>query len=51
VVGSDESDPSVLPLLTGRGLVDGKAAAYVCRGMVCDRPVTRAEELRALLHG
>ncbi len=50
-VGSDESDPSVLPLLTGRGLVDGKAAAYVCRGMVCDRPVTTAAELRALLHG
>ena len=25
---------------TGEGLVDGRPAAYVCRGMVCDRPVT-----------
>ena len=42
-------DASVLPLLAGRGLVDGQAAAYVCRGMVCDRPVTTAAELRSLL--
>ena len=49
VSGRAENDPSVLPLLAGRGLVDGKAAAYVCRGMVCDRPVTTAEELAALL--
>jgi uncharacterized protein len=26
-------------LLAGRGPVDGAAAAYVCRGNVCDRPV------------
>lgn len=36
-------------LLRDRGLVDGRAAAYVCRGMVCDRPVTTVEDLRALL--
>ena len=50
---SDAADPaderSVVPLLAGRGLVDGKAAAYVCRGMVCDRPVTTPEDLRELL--
>ncbi len=40
-----------IPLLAGRGLVGGRAAAYVCRGMVCDRPVTTAAELRALLRG
>jgi uncharacterized protein YyaL (SSP411 family) len=28
-----------IPLLTGRGPVDGEPAAYVCRGNVCDRPV------------
>ncbi len=39
----------VVPLLADRGLVDGKAAAYVCRGMVCDRPVTTADDLRLLL--
>jgi hypothetical protein len=48
-VDSDKGPPSVLPLLVGRGLVDGKAAAYVCRGMVCDRPVTDPHELEALL--
>ena len=36
----DEGDPGVLPLLVGRGLVEGRSAAYVCRGMVCERPVT-----------
>ncbi|MGY2873479.1 uncharacterized protein ACVW00_000669 [Marmoricola sp. URHA0025 HA25] len=34
-----------IPLLEGRGLVDGRAAAYVCRSMVCERPVTDPEEL------
>jgi uncharacterized protein YyaL (SSP411 family) len=34
-----------IPLLEGRDLVGGRAAAYVCRGMVCDRPVTDPEEL------
>jgi uncharacterized protein YyaL (SSP411 family) len=28
-----------IPLLTGRGPVDGSPAAYVCRGNVCDQPV------------
>ncbi|HEU4512601.1 MAG TPA: N-acylglucosamine 2-epimerase, partial [Nocardioidaceae bacterium] len=40
---------SAVPLMEGRGPVGGAAAAYVCRGMVCERPVTTAEELRALL--
>ena len=38
-----------VPLLEGRGLVEGRAAAYVCRGMVCDRPVTDPDDLRKLL--
>ncbi len=42
-------DPGTLPLLAGRGLVGGAAAAYVCRGMVCDRPVTDPGDLRRLL--
>jgi len=29
-----------IPLLTGRDEVDGRAAAYVCRNLVCERPVT-----------
>ncbi|MBO0892240.1 MAG: thioredoxin domain-containing protein, partial [Acidothermales bacterium] len=38
-----------VPLLDGRGLVDGRPAAYVCRGFVCERPVTEPEELAATL--
>ncbi len=32
-------------LLAERGLVDGRAAAYVCRGFVCDRPTSDVAEL------
>jgi uncharacterized protein YyaL (SSP411 family) len=39
------------PLLEGRGLLDGRAAAYVCRNLVCRHPVTRPEELVGLLRG
>jgi uncharacterized protein YyaL (SSP411 family) len=40
-----------VPLLTDRPLVDGAPAAYVCRGYVCDRPVTTAPEVTAALRG
>ncbi len=33
--GSDD-----VPLLTGRPLVDGAPAAYVCRHFTCDAPTT-----------
>lgn len=36
---------SMLPLLQGRTLVDGKAAAYVCENYACKLPVTSAEAL------
>ncbi len=37
------------PLLEGRPTVDGREAAYVCRGSVCDLPVTDERDLiRAL---
>ncbi|WP_432572659.1 thioredoxin domain-containing protein [Kineococcus sp. SYSU DK005] len=39
-----ESDP---PLLAQRGLVDGRAAAYVCRGRVCEAPTTDPAALAA----
>jgi uncharacterized protein YyaL (SSP411 family) len=40
-----------VPLLAGKGLVDGRAAAYVCESFACQRPVTTAAELRQLLAG
>jgi uncharacterized protein YyaL (SSP411 family) len=36
-------------LLAGRDRVGGADAAYVCRGRVCDLPVTSAPELAARL--
>ncbi|MEI7914343.1 MAG: thioredoxin domain-containing protein [Mycobacteriaceae bacterium] len=38
-----------MPLLAGRDRVRGADAAYVCRGRVCDLPVTGADELAAAL--
>ena len=34
-----------VPLLQGKGLVDGETAVYVCERFACQRPVTRPEEL------
>lgn len=42
-------DAPGVPLLADRPLVADSAAAYVCRGFVCDRPVTSVEELVAVL--
>lgn len=49
VVAVGEPDTPGLPLLADRPLVDGRPAAYVCRGFVCDRPVTTAEDLARVL--
>jgi uncharacterized protein len=43
------SDGMLVPLLRGRGPVDGKPAAYVCRNFTCLTPVASAGELRAAL--
>jgi uncharacterized protein YyaL (SSP411 family) len=51
VVVSGQPDHEGVPLLADRPLVAGEPAAYVCRGMVCDRPVTSAAELADLLVG
>ncbi|EUA29835.1 transcriptional regulator, Fis family [Mycobacterium xenopi 4042] len=46
VVGGEANSSE---LLTGRDRVDGVDAAYVCRGRVCDLPVTTTEDLAAAL--
>jgi uncharacterized protein YyaL (SSP411 family) len=38
-----------VPLLEGRSEVDGRPAAYVCRNLVCERPVTSVADLEAAL--
>ena len=47
IVVGGEADSSAL--LAGRGRVADADAAYVCRGRVCDLPVTGATELAAVL--
>lgn len=47
IVVGGEVDSSAL--LAGRDRVNGADAAYVCRGRVCDLPVTSAAELAAAL--
>jgi uncharacterized protein YyaL (SSP411 family) len=49
VAGTPADGEAPIPLLAHRTLLDGKPAAYVCRGFVCDRPVSSPEELKALL--
>jgi hypothetical protein len=42
--------PSGHPLLAGKGLVEGKAALYICRNFSCQRPITDPQEvIEALL--
>ena len=42
-------DDAGVPLLAGRGLVDGAPAAYVCRQFTCLAPVTTPEQLAETL--
>jgi uncharacterized protein YyaL (SSP411 family) len=49
VVVAAEPGASTIPLMADRDLVDGRPAAYVCRHLVCQRPVTSVEELVAQL--
>jgi uncharacterized protein YyaL (SSP411 family) len=49
VVGTPDQ-PGV-PLLADRPLTDGAATAYVCRGFVCERPVTTSADLLSRLKG
>ncbi len=41
----DAAAAAFVPLLAGRGLVGGKAAAYVCRNYACNLPVTEPDAL------
>ena len=41
--------PSGHPLLAGKGLVEGKAALYICRNFSCQPPLTDAREVTEAL--
>jgi len=51
LAGCEEGDRRVraFPVLAGRTLRDGQAAAYLCEHYVCKAPVTSPDELAALL--
>jgi len=49
VTAHGSPDAPGVPLLAHRPMVAGLAAAYLCRGFVCDRPVTTPQELASAL--
>jgi len=51
VIASSEGTgtPSTHPLLAGKGLVEGKAALYICRNFSCQRPLTDQREVTEAL--
>jgi uncharacterized protein YyaL (SSP411 family) len=48
-LGPPAPEESALPLLRDRGLLEGQAAAYMCRDFACQAPVKEPDKLQAQL--
>ena len=48
-LGPPTPEESALPLLRDRGLLEGQAAAYMCRDFACQAPVKEPDKLQAQL--
>ena len=48
-MGAQDTQAAAIPLLQDRGLVKGRAAAYVCRDFTCRAPITEQEVLEVQL--
>lgn len=49
VLAENGENAEVIPLLAERKMIDGKTTVYVCENFVCQRPVTKAEDLKEQL--
>ena len=49
VLAGGQTGDAAVPVLEGREPIEGRAAAYVCEGFACRRPVTDPAALRRLL--
>ena len=47
----DVARHTLIPLLSGRSMIEGRTTVYVCRNFACRLPVTSAEETAAALKG
>ena len=47
--GNSHDTEKIIPLSTGREMVNRRATAYVCQNQTCQLPVHSIEELRRLL--
>ncbi|MBE0343483.1 hypothetical protein E4V51_24675, partial [Paenibacillus sp. 28ISP30-2] len=53
IILKDEGQPEItetVPYIRDYALVDGKPAVYVCEHFACQAPVTRLDDLKALLN-
>jgi uncharacterized protein YyaL (SSP411 family) len=49
VIVAGAPDQPGVPLLADRPMINGESTAYVCRGFVCERPVTTVDDLAGQL--